>query len=172
MVTPSLLCPPARGVLHLHACPTALTPHVEWAVTAELGVPARLDWQAQPVAPGTLRAEVSWRGRPGTAARLAARLRGWSMLRYEVTEEPTSGVDGERFSHVPALGLFRTATSANGDIVVGEDRLRALLATSGGSGHGIVHGLDALLGTAWDRDLEPYRQSAEGGPVTSYTAVV
>ena len=94
------------------------------------------------------------------------------MLRYEVTEEPTSGVDGERYSVTSRRsGLFRTATSANGDIVVGEDRLRALLATAGARPR-LVHGLDALLGTAWDRELEPYRQSAEGGPVTSYTAVV
>ena len=55
------------GVLYVHSCPPALCPHVEWAVAAELGVRVRLDWTAQPAAPGALRTEVGWRGRPGTA---------------------------------------------------------------------------------------------------------
>lgn len=159
-----------RGVLHVHGCPAALTPHVEWAVAAALGVPARLDWGAQPIAPGLLRAECAWRAPAGTAARLAGALRAWSVLRFEVTEAPTPGLDGERFSHTPALGLYRTATSANGDLVVGEDRLRALRAAAGADGHALAHGLDKLLGTAWDAELEPFRAAADGGPVTRLTA--
>ena len=158
------------GVLFVHSCPPALCPHVEWAVASALGVPVSLSWTAQPAEPGALRTESGWRGRPGTAGRLAAALRGWSMLRYEVTEVASAGNDGERISVTPGLGVFRSATSVNGDLVVGEDRLRALLADA--TGPQLAHGLDALLGGAWDAELEPYREAGEGAPVTWLHQVV
>ena len=52
----------ARGVLFVHSCPPALRPHVEWAVAGVLGVPVRLDWEAQPIAPGCMRTQTGWRG--------------------------------------------------------------------------------------------------------------
>ena len=152
----------AAGVLFVHSCPPAVCPHVEWAVTAVLGGRVSLSWTAQPATPGTLRAECSWRGEPGVAARLAAELKKWSLLRFEVTEDPTPGRDGQRFSHTPTLGLFRTTTSANGDIVVGEDQLRCVLQSAPEL---LAAKLDRLLGTAWDSELEPYRCAGEGAPV-------
>ncbi|MCW2713008.1 MAG: hypothetical protein JWN88_55 [Frankiales bacterium] len=160
----------SAGVLFVHSCPPVLCPHVEWAVAAELGTRARLEWTDQVCAPGQLRAEINWRGRPGTAGRLAAALRGWTMLRYEVTEDPSPGLDGERYAVTPSLGLFRSPMSANGDVLVGEDRLRSLLATS--VGPQLAQGLDALLGSAWDAELEPYREAGEGAPVTWLHQVV
>ena len=160
----------SAGVLYVHSAPPALCPHVEWAVAAELGTRARMEWSDQPAAPGQLRAEVSWRGRPGTAGRLAAALRGWSVLRYEVTEEASPGLDGERYAVTPTLGVFRAVMSANGDVMVGEDRLRALLATA--SGPVLAQGLDALLGSAWDAELEPFREAGDGAPVTWLHQVV
>ncbi|HVE62340.1 MAG TPA: DUF3145 domain-containing protein [Mycobacteriales bacterium] len=151
------------GVLYLHSCPPALCPHVEWAVAAELGVPVSLTWSPQPAAPGALRAEISWRGQVGTGGRLAARLRGWTALRYEVTEEPSPGADGERYAVTPSLGPFRATMSTNGDVLVGEDRLRSLLASA--EGPELAQGLDRLLGTAWDDELEPYRRAGEGATV-------
>ena len=158
------------GVLFVHSCPPALCPHVEWAVARALGVRVSLSWTAQPAEPGTLRTESGWHGRPGTAGRLAAALKGWTMLRYEVTEAASAGNDGERISVAPGLGVFRTATSVNGDVVVGEDRLRTLLASA--IGPQLAHGLDALLGSAWDEELEPYREAGEGAPVTWLHQVV
>lgn len=158
------------GVLYVHSCPPALCPHVEWAVAAELGVRVSLPWSAQPASPGLLRAESGWRGRPGTAGRLAAALRGWTVLRYEVTEEASPGLDGERYAVTPTLGVFRATMSANGDVLVGEDRLRALLATA--TGPQLAQGLDGLLGSAWDAELEPFREAGEGAPVTWLHQVV
>jgi len=86
------------------------------------------------------------------------------MLRFEVTEEPSPGVDGERFCYVPGLGMWRGRTSANGDIVVGEDQLRAVMA--GASASKVHAGIDALLGSAWDDALEPFRLAGDGAPVT------
>ena len=135
-----------------------------------LGVRVSLDWTAQPVAPGMFRAELSWQAAAGTAATLTSALRGWAHLRYEVTEEPSPGVDGERYSVSPGLGVFRATTSANGDVVVPEDRLRAALATT--AGPALSHELDRLLGSAWDDELEPYRTAGDGAPVTWLHQVV
>jgi hypothetical protein len=79
-------------------------------------------------------------------------------------------VDGQRFMYVPGRGLFAAATSANGDIVLGEDRLRALVATARGP-EGLAHALDRAMGTAWDAELEPYRYAGDGAPVTWLTRV-
>ncbi len=160
----------SSGVIYVHSCPPALCPHVEWAVASELGTRVSLTWTAQTAEPGALRAESSWHARPGTAGRIAAALRSWKMLRYEVTENPSSGVDGERYSVTPDLGAFRTMIGANGDLVIGEDRLRRLLATA--QGPQLAHGIDSLLGSAWDDELEPFRLAGEGAPVTWLHQVV
>lgn len=101
----------------------------------------------------------------GTGSRIAAALRSWSMLRFEVTEEPSAGCDGERIAYIPGRGMFRAAVGACGDIMVNEDRLRALLATARTTEE-YAHGLDALLGGAWDAELEPFRHAGDGAPVT------
>ena len=160
----------SAGVLYVHSAPPALCPHVEWAVAAELGTRARMEWTDQGCAPGQLRAEINWRGRPGTAGLLAAALRGLSVLRYEVTEEPSAGYDGERYAVTPTLGVFRAVMSVNGDVLVQEDRLRTLLATA--TGPQLAQGLDALLGSAWDDELEPFREAGDGAPVTWLHQVV
>lgn len=153
------------GTIYVHSSPSAVCPHVEWAVAGALQTRADLQWTAQAAAPGQLRAECEWSGEPGTAAAVAGALRAWPMLRFEVTEEPSPGVDGERFSFVPGLGLWRARTSANGDIVVGEDQLRALAATARDA-ESFAHQLDQLLGATWDDALEPFRRAADGAPVT------
>ncbi|HSV67526.1 MAG TPA: DUF3145 domain-containing protein [Mycobacteriales bacterium] len=155
---------PTRGVVYVHSCPPAVCPHAEWAVSSVLGIRVALSWTAQPAAPGQLRAECAWTGKAGTGARIAAALRSWSMLRYEVTEEPSPGCDGERIAYLPGLGIFRSAVSANGDLVVGEEQVRALLATARGA-EDYAHTLDRLLGAPWDAELEPFRQAGDGAPV-------
>ncbi len=152
-----------RGVLFVHSCPRAMCPHVEWAAGRVLGVRAGLDWSPQPVAPSLLRGELSWSGEQGTGARLASALRGWSELRYEVTEEPSRQCDGARFSHVPDLGLFHAPTDVHGNVVIPEDRVRAALDVL--DPVEVRHRLEVALGEAWDRELEPFRHAGEGAPV-------
>jgi hypothetical protein len=151
------------GVVYIHSSPAALCPHVEWALSDALDCRANLKWTAQPAFDGQLRATTNWTGPVGTGARLASVLRSWQMLRFEVTEDPSEGVDGERFAHVPGLGLWHGATSANGDVMVGEQRLRSILE----QGRGDVYAqLDHVLGTAWDAELEQFRLGGVGGEVT------
>ena len=66
-----------RGVLYVHSAPSALCPHVEWAVGGVLGVAVNLDWTPQPAQVGTYRAELSWVGAVGSAAAVASALKGW-----------------------------------------------------------------------------------------------
>ena len=160
----------ARGVLFVHSCPPALRPHVEWAVAGVLGIPVRLDWDVQPLAPDCLRAQTGWRGPVGTASRMAAAMRDWPLIRCEVTEEPSDGADGERYAMTPDLGVFRATMSGNGDVLVQEDRLRSILASAPDLAS-MREAVDRLLGTAWDEELEPYRQAGDGSPVRWLSAV-
>jgi hypothetical protein len=159
-----------RGVVYVHSAPVAVAPHVEWAIARVLGTPVRLEWTGQPVDPASRRTECTWSGPPGTAAEFADALRGWPMLRFEITEEPAPGFDGERFMHVPGRGLFHAAMSATGDIMLGEDLVRTLIAASRGH-EALAHALNKALGAAWDAELEPYRYAGEGAPATWLTKV-
>jgi hypothetical protein len=105
------------------------------------------------------------------AAKLAAALRAWPMLRFELTEDGTSFSDGERLAYVPGRGFHRSVIAANGDVVVGEERLRGLLSRAR-STEEFAHGLHELLGSSWDAELEPYRAAGDGSPVTLLHKVV
>ncbi|AUS78010.1 DUF3145 domain-containing protein [Actinoalloteichus sp. AHMU CJ021] len=152
------------GVIYVHSSPSAVCPHVEWALSGALGGRVELRWTAQPAVAGQLRAEHEWTGTAGTAGRLVTALRAWPMLRFEVTEDPSRHVDGERFCYVPGLGLWRARTSANGDIMVTEDQLRSMTALSD-SPERFNHRVGEVLGTAWDDALEPFRRAADGAGV-------
>lgn len=156
---------PTRGAVLIHACPPAISPHVEWAISGILGAPVSLRWAPQPAAQGQLRTECSWTGTRGTAAAIANALRAWPMLRYEVSEDPSAGCDGERICHVPGRGIFRGIVGANGDYLVGEQQLRNLLATAA-SREDFVHRIETMLGSDWDADLEHYRYAGDGAPST------
>ena len=150
----------ACGVVYVHYAPVAVCSHVEWALTTALGAPADLVWREQAAAPGAQRAVVDWHGPVGTGARLVNALRQWPMLRFEVTEDPSPGVNGERFSYVPGLGLWHGEIGANGDVIIGESHLRALMERGRRDGVWFADQLDEALGGAWDEALEPYREGA------------
>ncbi len=102
--------------VYVHSAPLAVVPHVEWAIARVLGSPVRLEWSAQPVDPAPTAPSATGRASPAPAAEFAAALRCWPMLRFEVTEEPSPGFDGERFMYVPGRGVFRAAVSVTGDL--------------------------------------------------------
>ena len=156
----------AQGVLYVHSAPPALCSHIEWAVARIVGAPVSMPWVGQPAAPGSLRAELTWTARPGTAGAIASELAGWNRLRFEVTEDSSPGCDGVRHCYTPDLGVFTAVTAANGDIVVPENRLRATMMLAQQAGHASLEDeLARLLGTAWDNELEPFRRAADGAPV-------
>ena len=154
-----------RGVLFVHACSRALSPHVEWAAAQVLERSISLTWNPQPILPGSVRGELTWVGEAGSGARLATSLRNFTGLRYEVTEEPSVGHEGERYSVTPSLGVFRATIGPHGDVQVSEDRIRAAMSQSARKGTSLRDELDTLLGTRWDEELEPFRYAGEGAPV-------
>ena len=154
-----------RGVLYVHSAPSALCPHVEWAVGGVLGVAVNLDWTVQPAQSGTYRAELSWSGAVGSAAAVTSALKGWNHLRFEITEEPTSGSEGARFSYTPELGVFHAVTGLHGDIMIPEDRLKAAVVKSALGETTLMLEVDKLLGKPWDDELETFRHAGEGAPV-------
>ena len=159
-----------RGVLSVHTAPSALCPHIEWAVAGSIGVPVDLPWESQPASPGSLRTELSWTARAGTAGAITSALAGWNRLRFEVTEEASPGCDAVRYTYTPDLGTFSCATSANGDVMIPEGRLRAAMTLAacpapGRPASSLETELGRLMGEAWDAELEPFRCAAEGAPV-------
>jgi len=157
--------PRTRGVLFVHSAPSALLPHVEWAAANVLGDRADLAWVKQPAEPGTYRAELSWQAPAGTGASLASSLRGWEQLRFEVTEEPTATTEGSRYSYTPTLGLLHAMVGLHGDLLIPEDRIKAVRAKAVSGEVDLDTALDALLGVRWDAELEPFRHAGEGAPV-------
>ena len=154
-----------RGVLFVHSAPSALCPHIEWAVGGVLGVPVTLAWTPQAAAQGSYRTELSWQGAVGTAAKVASALRGWNHLRFEITEEPTANSEGARYSYTPDLGVFHAVTGLHGDLMIPEDRLKAAVVRSALGETPLETAIDQLLGRAWDDELETFRHAGEGAPV-------
>jgi len=160
------------GVLFIHSTPSALRPHIEWAVSASFGTPIRFLWTRQPAEPEAWRAEYTWHDEVGAAVRLVATLRRFERLRFEVTEEPTATTEGLRFSFTPQLGLFVASTNAAGDIVVPEERLRAALDRDLLGKTKLRDEVNALLGGPWDEELEEFRYAGEDTPVRWLRQVV
>ena len=154
-----------RGVLYVHSAPSALCPHIEWAAGGVLGNAVSLEWTPQSAQAGTYRAELSWAAEAGTAAALASALRGWNHLRFEVTEEPTAGTEGSRFSYTPDLGVFHAVTGVHGDILIPEDRLKAAVVKAALGDTTLNNEIDKLLGKPWDDELETFRYAGDGAPV-------
>jgi hypothetical protein len=53
----------------------------------------------------------------------------------------------------------------HGDIMIHEDRLRAILNAAGDDPSELRSGLNMILGAAWDAELEPFRRAGDGVPV-------
>ena len=154
-----------RGVLYVHSAPSALCPHIEWAVGGVLGVAVNMTWIPQPAQAGSYRAELSWAGDSGSAAAVASALRGWNHLRFEITEEPTSASEGARYSFTPELGVYHAVTGLHGDIMIPEDRLKAAVVKAAVGDTTLTGEIDKLLGRPWDDELETFRYAGDGAPV-------
>lgn len=154
-----------RGVVYIHATPKALCAHIQWALESVLGSRVSLDWRDQPAAPAMMRADLSWTGAPGTGAAIASGLKAFNGIRYEITEDASSGVDGARWTYTPRLGILHSRTSANGDVVLTEDRLREIISLAQGSHEAMTEMIEECLGADHDEELDIFRHAGEGSPV-------
>ena len=154
-----------HGVVQIHSAPAALCPHIEWAVGGAIGVPIHLTWLSQPAERASYRAEYAWTGPVGTSAKLTSALKGWQRLRFEVTERATPSSEAVRYSYTPALGLFHATVGLHGDVMINEQRLKAAVVREALGGRSLHEAVNDLLGTAWDDELEVFRQAGEGADV-------
>ena len=154
-----------QGMILIHSASAALCPHIEWALGSALGRRIELDWTAQPAEAGARRAEFSWTGSVGTGAVLASALAQIGKLRFEITEEPAAGSDGQRYCFTPSLGAFTAITGIHGDILISEDRLKHAVANDTLGGEPLQLALERLLGVPWDEELDVFRYAAEDAPV-------
>ena len=149
-----------RGVLHVHATLSALCPHIRWALESVAGRSADLEWYPQEALPGQLRTTMEWEGPQGTGALIASALQRLKSLRFEVTEEASSGSDAGRWAYTPQLGTFYGMTDSLGNTVITEDRVRYAYEFSQGNPEVLLRQFALALGEAWDTELEPLRERA------------
>jgi hypothetical protein len=153
----------STGCLFVHSCPAALQCAVG-DITDDV-LHESLTWHAR--GDTSSFADIAWVAPPGTAVALTNRLRTLGAVVFEVTEDPSDGIDGERYSFVPGLGLFRAATNSVGDVVVDENQLGAALREAPNA-EALRERLARLLGRPWDDALEPLRHRV--APVTAAAA--
>ena len=151
-----------RGMLFIHSLPQALCSHAQWALADILEQSIAFEWINQPVASGSVRTEWSFMGEAGVSSRIASILVGFPHIRFEVTEEPSPGVDGQRIMCTPSLGLWRSALGVHGENLINEDRLRSMVVTAMHNGESIADAVEHVLGGPWDLELEPFRYAGEG----------
>ena len=63
-----------------------------------------------------------------------------------MTEEPSNGVEGERYSFTPTLGVFHATTGVHGDIMVPEERLKAAMLKAASGEADLTEEVERLLG--------------------------
>jgi len=64
---------------------------------------------------------------------------------------------GTLFFLAPGLGIYRAETNQAGEILLSEDRIRAIVDGSGSNHKELQRLLRLALGQAWDDLLEPFR---------------
>ena len=162
--------PTTRGVLYVHSAPSALCPHIEWAVGGVLGVAVSLEWTPQPAQAGTYRAELSWAGeRRHRRRRSPRRCAAGTTCASRSPRSPTVQPEGARFSYTPDLGVFHAVTGLHGDIMIPEDRLKAAVVKAALGDTTLLGEIDKLLGKPWDDELEtvPARRRRRAGPLAA-----
>ena len=143
-----------RGFLTIHSAPSALRHHIDWAIQGVLGNWIKLSWNPQPLLPGTFRAQLEFRASQGAAAEIASALRSWHYLNFEIIEGSETG--GELFRFTPELGIHRAVVDQTGAVLINENQLSSLLATSFDE-ESIREGISELMGNSWELELERFR---------------
>jgi len=148
------------GVLFLHAVPKASSDSVD-EILLRLKIRTKpFEWSLQPLVLGCIKTVVDWTSQADLAPHLVSELSGISNIRFEVTLNQSKQQTGRRWLYSPGLGIFASAVDEAGNLMIAENQLRNALYGSGNDLLKTQAALRKLLGTAWDDDLERFREQA------------
>ncbi|WP_296632054.1 DUF3145 family protein [Rhodoluna sp.] len=146
-------------MVFIHSAPRALMAHLEWSIASVLDTEVRLQWADQPIAPKSARTEFLWSGHETAGVELAAILASWQKVRFEVNQQSSEAQEGSRWVYTPSLGMFYSPVDSAGNILASELRIRSAIDAAGTNLLDLQRGLRAVLGQAWDDELEGYRKA-------------
>ena len=150
----------SEGLVLIHRAPSALLTHVEWTISGITGNPTKINWIKDESPDSVFRGSVALDCGLNDGATLASAFMNLKQLSFEVIHQ--SALAGARWSFTPSLGMFHCATDEAGNLVVGENQLRASIEKAGSNILKLQAELRKLLGQAWDDELEPYRELIGG----------
>jgi hypothetical protein len=146
------------GVLFLHALPRASAIELE-AVLKRLAIKRKTHrWEMQPLVLGCVKTEIEWTCSNDMAETLVSELCQIEAIRFELTSAQTADSIGQRWAYTPGLGLFHCPVDEIGNLLVNENQIRRVLYGTGNNVLKTQHALRKLLGTAWDDELERFRE--------------
>ncbi len=150
----------SEGLVLIHRAPVALLTHVEWTISGITGNPTKINWSQEDSSDSIFRGSVAIDCSLNECATLASALMNLKQLIFEVVHQ--SALSGARWSFTPNLGMFHCATDEAGNLLVGENQLRASMDKAGSNILKLQAELRKVLGQAWDDELEPYREPIGG----------
>ena len=150
----------SEGLVLIHRAPSSLLTHVEWTISGISGNPTKINWIKDESSDSVFRGSVAVVCSMNEGATLASAFMNLKQLSFEVIYQ--SALAGARWSFTPSLGMFHCATDEAGNLVVGENQLRASIEKAGSNILKLQAELRKLLGQAWDDELEPYRELIGG----------
>ena len=154
-----------RGVVYVHSAPSALCPHVEWALTGVLGAAGQpgLDPAARRPRDLPRRALLAGSARHRGDGGLGAARLGAPALRGH------RGADGApRAPGSAAPRSSGSSTRSPASTATSSSRRTGCAPPSSGwgrEGGDLAEEIDKLLGKPWDDELETFRWAGEGAPV-------
>ena len=152
----------SQGLVFIHHAPRALLTHVEWTISGVCNSPISINWHGLPSPLQGFRGLANWEGPDGSGAVFAASFMNLKQLSFEVIQQDSLDSSGHRWSFTPKLGMFSAATDAAGNLLVGENQLRAIIDSCGSNGLKLQAELRKVLGQAHDDELESYRELFDG----------
>jgi hypothetical protein len=148
------------ATLHIHACPDSLIVEID-NVLLPYGL--RPVWNPQVLVTQSSRAEVNLKLSQVKAEDLVAELNAFGSIYFELTQ--SFGIYGCLFMSVPGLGIYRGEMNSAGSLVLTEDQINSLVASSVGNHREFMRLLRLSLGQSWDDILEPMRATKYGDNV-------
>lgn len=138
--------------LALHACPKALLGQIE-AILEDLDVV--IAWHKQELLADHYAADLTLQITEEQSVDLASRLYALGPIYFELNQR--QGKAGVLLMAVPGLGIYRGELNDAGSIMLSEDRINLMVASSAGNQREFMRLLRMSLGQSWDDIIEPFR---------------